>query len=184
MCLSCCLCEITRTPLSGITCTPLIITWHVCPDVCCVCVCVWTHFHAQAHKYVCLFFCLFFWVYLTASGLTQIRVSVYVSICYIFFWAYLTAGGLTLCFSSIQASSFARQPVVGPATRRFRRAFIACVSVRVSRGWVLRYCGWVKVLMSYPYLPCICMCFLCCLCVSVCFCVTVCRCAPADKQTQ
>jgi hypothetical protein len=26
MCLSCCLCEITRTPLSGITCTPLIIT--------------------------------------------------------------------------------------------------------------------------------------------------------------
>jgi hypothetical protein len=47
---------------------------------------------------------------------------------------YLAAGCLTLCLSSIQAAFFGQQPVVGPATRRFGRAFIASVSVRVSRG--------------------------------------------------
>jgi hypothetical protein len=41
------------------------------------------------------------------------------------FWVWLTAGCLTLCFSSIQVASFVQQPVVGPATRRFYRAFIA-----------------------------------------------------------
>jgi hypothetical protein len=54
----------------------------------------------------------------------------------VFFWLYLTAGCLTLWFSSIQVSFVAQQPVVGPATRRFCRAFIASVSVCVSRGCV------------------------------------------------
>ena len=113
---------------------------------------------------------------------TCVCVCMYNFLLFFPFWAYLTAGCLTLCFSSIQSALVVRQPVVGPATRRFWRAFISLVSLHVSRGWVLRYCGWVQVLISYHHLPCICLCFLCFLCV--CVCVFVSRCAPADKQTQ
>ncbi len=52
----------------------------------------------------------------------------------VFFWVYTRAVYLTLCFSSIQESWFVQQPVVGPATRRFCRAFITSVSVCVSCG--------------------------------------------------
>jgi hypothetical protein len=54
-------------------------------------------------------------------------------ICLIF-WVYTTAVCLTLCFSSIQFPLFGQQPVVGPASRHFCRAYITYVSVRVSRG--------------------------------------------------
>ncbi len=74
-------------------------------------------------------------------------------------WVCLTAGCLTLCFSLIQASLFAEQPVVGPANGHFCRAFIASVSVRVSCRWVLRHCAWVKVLIFYHYLTCVGLCF-------------------------
>ena len=146
--------------------------------------------------------CLLFWVYLTAACLTLIQsrssfnhtyqhtcLCVCVCVCNrfyfrLFFWEYLTAGCLTLCcltlFSSIQVALYVQQPAVGPATRHFCRAFIASVSVRVSCGWVLRYCVWVKVLIFYHYLTCIFLCFSCCLCVYV----FVSRCAPTDKQTQ
>ncbi len=73
--------------------------------------------HAHKHTYcVCVytyffFVCLLVWVYTTDCVLT-----------------------LCLCFYSIQATRFEQQPVVGPATRCFRRAFIAWVSVCVSRG--------------------------------------------------
>jgi hypothetical protein len=87
---------------------------------------------------------------------TCVLVCVYNIYLIFFFGVYLAAGFLTLCFSSIQAALFEQQPVVGPSTRRFCRAFLTFVSVRVS-------CG-------------------CCLCV--CLCVFVSRCAPADKQTQ
>jgi hypothetical protein len=59
---------------------------------------------------------------------------------YLFFFLFVflrisfTAGCLTLYFSSIQAAFFEQQPVVGPVTRRFCRAFIAWVSVCVPRG--------------------------------------------------
>ncbi len=49
-------------------------------------------------------------------------------------WVYLTAVCLSLCFSSIQAAWFVQQPVVGPVSRHFCRAFIASVSACVSRG--------------------------------------------------
>jgi hypothetical protein len=78
----------------------------------------------------------------------------------LFFWAVNpTAGCLTPCFSSIQEPWFVQQPVLGPATRRFCRTFIACGRVRVSRGWVLRYSAWVKVLIFYHHLTCIWLCF-------------------------
>ena len=48
-------------------------------------------------------------------------------------WVYKIAVCLTLSFSSIQVTLFGQQSVVGPA-RHFYRAFIASVSVRVSRG--------------------------------------------------
>ncbi len=50
------------------------------------------------------------------------------------FWVYTTSGCLNLCFSSIQGTFFEQKPVMGPATRHFRRAFIVEVSVCVSRG--------------------------------------------------
>jgi hypothetical protein len=91
------------------------------------------------------------------------------------FWVYLTAGDLTLCLYSIQGSCFVQQPVVDPGTRCFRRAFIARVSVRVCRGWVLRYCAWVQVLMYCQHLTCICRCSsVLVLLVFFFFCVTVC----------
>ena len=125
--------------------------------------------------HVCLFVC-FCWVYLTAGCLTLIRsrssynhtcqhaflcvwACIYVFFFCLFFWVYLIAGWLTLCFSSIQGAWFEQQHVVGPATGHFCRAFIASVSVRVSRGWVLRYCAWVTVLIFYHYWPCISLCF-------------------------
>jgi hypothetical protein len=100
-------------------------------------------------------------------------------ICLFAFLEYLTAGSLTLCLSSIQGSCFVQQPVVDPGTRRFCRAFIASVSVRVCRGWVLRCCAWVQVLMYYQYLTSICRCFSV-LVLLVCVCVFVSRCVPAD----
>ncbi len=66
---------------------------------------------------------------------TRVYVYIYVFVSLsVLFWFYLTAVYLTLCFSSIQVDWNEQQPVVGPATRRFCRAFIAAVSVRVSRG--------------------------------------------------
>ncbi len=138
-----------------------------------------------------MFVCLLFWVYLTAGFLILIRsrssynhihqhayLCVCVRIYFLFFslfsWVYLTDGCLTLCFSSIQEAWFVQEPVDGPATEHFCRAFITSVSVRVSRGWVLRCCGWVTVFIFYHYLTCIWLCLLCCLCVCVCVCVTVC----------
>ncbi len=103
---------------------------------------------------------------------TCIRVCLCTYIFVLFFPpVYLTAGCLTLCFSSNQAAYFVQQPVVGPASRRFCRAFIAWVSVCVSCGWVLRYCIWVKVLIFYNSLPWIWLCFECCLCLCVCVCL-------------
>jgi hypothetical protein len=95
--------------------------------------------HTYQHEYLCV--CI--WMYLFFFSL--------------FFWVYLTACGLTLCFSSMQAALFGQQHVVGPATGHFCRAFIASVSVCVSRGWVLRYRAWVKVLIFYHCLACICL---------------------------
>jgi hypothetical protein len=71
------------------------------------------------------------------SYIVHAFLRVYACICLLFvcllFWVYLTAGGLTLCFSSIQGDWFEQQPVVGPATGHFCRAFLASVSVGVSR---------------------------------------------------
>jgi hypothetical protein len=128
---------------------------------------------------------LIFWVLLTADCLTLIRSRswynhthqhAYLRVClrtYFFFFCLfseytLQLIGLPHCFSSIQRALFVRQPVVGPANRRFCRAFIAWVSACLS----------CKVLSFYHYLTCICLCFLCDLCV----CVS--RCAPADEQRQ
>jgi hypothetical protein len=62
-------------------------------------------------------------------------VYTFIHICFLFVvWVCTTACCLTLCFSWIQGNWFSDQPVVGPATRHFRRAFIAWVSLCVSRG--------------------------------------------------
>jgi hypothetical protein len=74
--------------------------------------------------YVCMY--VYYYIY--------ILYNVYI---YIYLFAFLSiprAGCLTFCFSSIQGTSFVREPVVGPANRHFRRTFIASVSVCVSRG--------------------------------------------------
>jgi hypothetical protein len=140
--------------------------------------------------------CLLVWVYLTFVCLTLIRsrfsynhtyqhaylcvcVFIYMLFFCLFVWVYLTAGCLLLCFSSVQVALFEQQPVVGPAIGHFRRAFIASVSVRVSRGWGLRYfCLSASVdLLLDIYLPVF---FV----LLVCVCFVVSRRAPADKQTQ
>ncbi len=132
---------------------------------CCLCERVWvvtsvTLIRSRS-SYTCtytdtqafMFVCLLFWVYLTAGGLTLIRSRssynhtyqhAYLCVCAciflfffcLFWWVYPAAGCLTLCFSSIQDAGFVQQPVVGPTTGHFFWAFIASVSVRVSRGWV------------------------------------------------
>ncbi len=73
--------------------------------------------HTYKHAYLCVY----------------VYIYMFFFVC-VFFWLYLTAGCLTLWFSSIQVDWIVQQPVVGPATRRFCRAFIASVSVCVSRG--------------------------------------------------
>ncbi len=97
----------------------------------------YNHTYQHAYLCVCVCICLFFFC--------------------LFCCVYLASGSLTLCFSSIQDACFEQQPVVGPTIRRFCRAFIASVSVCVSRGWVLRYRAWVKVLIFYHCLACICL---------------------------
>jgi hypothetical protein len=55
----------------------------------------------------------------------------------IFFFLSMAYNWLTnslFLLHTIQESLFVQQPVVGPATRRFCWAFIAWVSVRVSRS--------------------------------------------------
>jgi hypothetical protein len=131
-----------------------------------------------------MFVCFLVWVYVTAGCLTLIRsrssynhntpTCILVRLCmYIFVLVLIVFLSIPstwlptslFLLDTIQEALCEQQPVVGPATGHFRRAFIASVSVRVSRGWVLRYCAWVKVLIFHHYLACICLCFSCCLCV-------------------
>ncbi len=90
---------------------------------------------------------------------TCVCVCIYLYIFCLFCWVYLAAGGLSLCFSSIQVALFVRQPVVGPATRHFYRAFIASVSACFSwlsteilylseRWW--RVWRWVALALHTP----------------------------------
>jgi hypothetical protein len=181
--------EITRTPLScgGDECDAdwLSLLRHI-----------YIHRHTSMH--VCLFSCLGIrdsWLpnsdslsllmqsYIPTCIPVCVYVYMYIYIYILLFsWVYLTAGALTLCFSSVQVALFEQQPVVGPASRHFRRAFIASVSVRVSRGWVLRYCAWVKVLILHRYLACICLFFYCCLCVCIFFSQQKCVYTHTDTQ--
>ncbi len=155
-----------------ITCTPLSCGNDEC-DADSLSLLIHTYIHRGTSMHVCL---LSFLSILTAgchslSLLLQsyiptcilfsvgVRMYIFGFVFALFFWVYLTAGCLFLCFSSIQVSCFWKQPVVGPATGHVCRAFIAWVCVCVSRGWVLRYCGWVKVLISYHSLTCIGLCF-------------------------
>jgi hypothetical protein len=120
--------------------------------VCLVCVCVWHGVHRQTNR--------------QNRDIDEI-VPAHTRVHFLFLFDFLSipySCWLTLCFSSIQGSFFEQKPVVSPASRRFCRAFIAWVSVLVSRGWVLRYCGWVKVLIFFHYLTCIRTCILVCLC--------------------
>ena len=146
--------------------------------------------HTQTHEYACLFAWFLeipdSWLSNSDSLSLLIQsciptcntcVRVYVYICSFVFpwvlgysWLYLTAGGLILYFSSIQVSLSEQQPVVDPANRRFCRAFIAWVSVRVFRGRVLRYRTWVQVLILCHFSTCICLCFKCFLCECVFWC--------------
>ncbi len=96
----------------------------------------------QSYILTCILVCLFLYIFLFL---------------YFFFFAYLTAGCLALCFSSIQAWC-QQQQVVGPATQRFCRAFIASVSVRVSRGCVQRTVFEWEWWFSIISCLCVCVC--------------------------
>ncbi len=108
--------------------------------------------------------------YIQTCILVCVCVCIYVFIFFgVFFWWHLTAGCLTLWSSSIQVASFVQQPVVGPATRLFSRAFIASVSVCVSRGclqsavleWKCWMCVsecvyvWVYMTAVWPNIKCL-----------------------------
>jgi hypothetical protein len=95
------------------------------------------------------------------------------------FWVLLTAACTTLCFSSIQISLFGQQPVVGPATGHFCRAFIASVSVCFSwlSAAILLLSESVDFLSLLDlYLPVFVV-------MLVCVCVCVCLCHGVHRQT-
>jgi hypothetical protein len=72
-------------------------------------------------------------------------------LCVHLIWDYMTAICLSPCFSCTQLSLFAGQPVDNAATHHIFRAFIAYVSVHVSRGClqstVLAWKCWMCVCM-------------------------------------
>jgi hypothetical protein len=108
--------------------------------------------HTHIHKHASMHFCLFTFLSIPDSwwpdsdSLTLLMHSciptcILVCLCMcifdlfvLFCGVHLTDGCLTLCFSSIQAPWFGRQPVVGPATGHFRRASLALVSIFFSSG--------------------------------------------------
>jgi hypothetical protein len=105
-------------------------------------------------------------------------VNLYILVACLPFWVNLTTFCLTLCFSSIQWTSFRQKPVVGPVTRRFCRAFITSVSVRVSRdclqSTVLEWKCWMCV--SVCTYECIWQLFdltsnFCCTCIAPQYCI-------------
>jgi hypothetical protein len=127
-----------------------------------------THIHTRTHKLACLFVC-----FSDYTGHTSVHFCLY---------AFLSVPDSWLPDSdslSLLIQSFIPTSVLVCLCMYLFVLFLfwwvyptsGCLTlVCVSRDWVLRYCGWVKVLIFYHYLTCICLCFKCCLCVCVFLC--------------